>query len=211
MVQLRLILILQILTTSTTVYGFTTPYSNSVFTNSRTHHNRLEMGLINDLKLIFSEEGKANRRAYEERVRDEQEAAQQEIFERRRNPQKMAEYEAMIQKRRSDLQGERDLWKFQTETETTIEYNDTGDDGNDNETIETSDPLVAWKKLREEGKIKVGSDLERDPSSSRLGSEGLVDVRTDELLPYIDQGYVDEDADVMGNIRNLFGGNKKKE
>ena len=29
-------------------------------------------------------------------------------------------------------------------------------------------------------------------------------------LPYADQGYVDEDADVMGKISNFFGGGKKK-
>ena len=29
-------------------------------------------------------------------------------------------------------------------------------------------------------------------------------------LPYADQGYVDEDADVMGKIGNFFGGGKKK-
>ena len=52
--------------------------------------------------------------------------------------------------------------------------------------------------------------MERDPTSSRMGSEGLVDVRTDELLPYIDQGYVDEDADVMGNFMNILGGKKDK-
>jgi hypothetical protein len=73
------------------------------------------------------------------------------------------------------------------------------------------DPLTDWKKLRAEGKIKVGSDLERDESSRRLGSDGLVSVRTDELLPYIDQGYVDEDADVMGNFMKMFGGGKKKQ
>lgn len=29
-------------------------------------------------------------------------------------------------------------------------------------------------------------------------------------LPYADQGYVDEDADVMGKLANMFGGGKKK-
>jgi hypothetical protein len=29
-------------------------------------------------------------------------------------------------------------------------------------------------------------------------------------LPYADQGYVDEDADVMGKLAGFFGGNKKK-
>jgi hypothetical protein len=34
--------------------------------------------------------------------------------------------------------------------------------------------------------------------------------RFDLRLPYADQGYVDEDADVMGKIGSLFGGTKKK-
>lgn len=70
------------------------------------------------------------------------------------------------------------------------------------------DPLTDWKKLRDEGKIKIGKDLERDPKSARLGSEGLIEVRVDERMPYIDQGYVDESADVMGNVMKLFGGKK---
>lgn len=34
--------------------------------------------------------------------------------------------------------------------------------------------------------------------------------RFDLRLPYADQGYVDEDADVMGKISSFFGGGKKK-
>ena len=35
--------------------------------------------------------------------------------------------------------------------------------------------------------------------------------RFDLRLPYADQGYVDEDADVMGKLGNLFGFGKKKQ
>eukprot|EP00594_Rhizosolenia_setigera_P017961 CAMPEP_0178961848 /NCGR_PEP_ID=MMETSP0789-20121207/13976_1 /TAXON_ID=3005 /ORGANISM="Rhizosolenia setigera, Strain CCMP 1694" /LENGTH=127 /DNA_ID=CAMNT_0020645811 /DNA_START=107 /DNA_END=487 /DNA_ORIENTATION=- len=127
------------------------------------------MGIFDDLKLIFSEEGKANRAAYEEREKEEQEKALQEIRERRNNPEKMQQYEEEVKKRRSDLNEERSVWDFQNKN--------TGED-----------PLKEWNKLREEGKIQVGTEMERDASSSRLGSEGLVEVRTDERLPYIDQG-----------------------
>jgi len=34
--------------------------------------------------------------------------------------------------------------------------------------------------------------------------------RFDLRLPYAEQGYVDEDADVMGKIGSFFGGGKKK-
>jgi len=41
------------------------------------------MGLLDDIKLLFSEEGKANRAAYEEQQRNEMEEAQREILEHR--------------------------------------------------------------------------------------------------------------------------------
>ena len=43
--------------------------------------------------------------------------------------------------------------------------------------------------------------------SIKYDNGGRFDLR----LPYADQGYVDEDADVMGKIAGFFGGNKKKE
>ena len=152
----------------------------------------LSMSIIDDLKLIFSEEGKKNKAAYEARERAEQEAAQREILERRRNPDKMQDYNQKVDSKRAQLQEEKEVWGFQNKIENGF------------------DPLTEWKRLKTEGKITVGSQMERDPTSSRLGSEGLVEVRTDERLPYIDQGYVDDDADVMGKFMNIFGGKKKE-
>jgi len=152
--------------------------------------SQLKMGIFDDLKLIFSEEGKTNRAAFDEQQKIEQEAAQRQIMERRRNPEKMEEYENEVAKRRQNLNEESSLWEFQKDS--------TG-----------SDPMVKWSELRAEGKIKVGDDIERDPTSSRLGSEGLQEIRTDDKLPYIEQGYVDEDADFFGNIKKIFG-NKKE-
>ena len=149
-------------------------------------------GIVDDLQLIFSDEGKKNRAAYDAREIAQQEAAQREILDRRRNPKKMKEYNKQVATNRQKLQDERDIWGFQRKTE------------------KGYDPLSEWKKLRGSGKIQVGSDLERDANSSRLGSEGLVEVRVDERMPYIDQGYVDESADAMGNFMKLFGGGKKK-
>jgi len=150
------------------------------------------MGFFDDIGYMFSEEGKKARAEYEAKEKAEQEEAYKQIMERRRSDQKMEEYEAEVATRRNKLAQERNAWEFQ---------NRVGQDG--------YDPLDEWTKLRKEGTIQVGSDLERDESTSRLGSEGLNDVRTDERLPYIDQGYVAEDADVMGNLMNLFGGGKK--
>ena len=149
------------------------------------------MSIFDDLQLIFSDEGKKNRAEYDARIIAEQEEAQKQIMERRRNPEKMRLYEDQRATERKELNDERNLWKFQQKSE------------------EGYDPLTDWNRLRKEGKIKVGSDLERDPTTSRFGSEGLVEVRVDERMPYIDQGYVDEDADVIGNFMNIFGGKKK--
>jgi len=151
------------------------------------------MGFLDDLKLIFSDEGKKNRKEYDERERDEQIKAQKEILARRRNPKLMSEYEEAIRQNRQKLAEEKDVYKFQQKVQ------------------EGYDPLTDWKRLREEGKIKIGSDLKRDKGTERLGSEGLIDVRVDERMPYIDQGYVDESSDVMGNFMNIFGRKKKRQ
>jgi hypothetical protein len=148
------------------------------------------MGLIDDLKLIFSEEGKKNKKEFQQRERDEMAAAQEEVRLRRNNPEKMAKYEREVQEKRIKLNEDIAVWNFQQQND--------------------GDPLDNWKQLRQEGKIKVGSDLERDEGSRRFGSEGLLDVRADERMPYIDHGYVDDSADVMGNIMDIFGGKKKK-
>jgi len=156
----------------------------------QTSDQSLRMGMFDDIKLIFSDEGKKNRAAYDEQQKEEQEALQREILMRRANPEKMNEYQNDVVKRRNDLTEERALWDFQQKNSGT-------------------DPLETWNTLREEGKIKVGSDLPRDPDSSRLGSEGLQEVRIDERMPYIDQGYVEEETDKKGNFMDIFG--KKKE
>lgn len=159
--------------------------------NNVRHQSALSMSIIDDLQLIFSDEGKKNRAEYVRREREEMEAAQKEVMERRRNPAKMREYESEVAAKRQKLTEDRQVWDFQTKAE------------------KDYDPLTDWNRLREEGKIQVGSDLERDEGSRRLGSEGLIDVRIDERMPYIDQGYVSEDADFMGKLGNLFGGKKK--
>lgn len=147
------------------------------------------MGFFDDLRLIFSEEGKKNRAEYAEREEAEMMEAQRQIMERRSNPAKMEAYEAEVASRRRALEEDEAVWDFQTKV------------------AEGYDPLTDWTRLREEGKITVGSEMERDKDSERLGSEGLVEVRTDTLLPYVDQGYVDENA---VNFMDIFKGKKKE-
>mmetsp|Transcript_3177 Transcript_3177/g.4352 ORF Transcript_3177/g.4352 Transcript_3177/m.4352 type:complete len:196 (+) Transcript_3177:116-703(+) len=181
--------------TASAVHGFTTTpsiFPASASRHSASHSSTKLYNVFDDLKLIFSEEGKKNRAEYDERIKREQEEAQKEILRRRRNPEMMEEYERNVAIRRNELAKKKNVWEFQNRVE------------------EGYDPKTEWDRLREEGEIEVGSDLERDPTSSRLGSEGLIDVRIDERMPYIDQGYVDEDADVVGNFMKMFGGGKKK-
>eukprot|EP00600_Ochromonadales_sp_CCMP1393_P004195 CAMPEP_0174991260 /NCGR_PEP_ID=MMETSP0004_2-20121128/21795_1 /TAXON_ID=420556 /ORGANISM="Ochromonas sp., Strain CCMP1393" /LENGTH=216 /DNA_ID=CAMNT_0016244993 /DNA_START=1 /DNA_END=651 /DNA_ORIENTATION=+ len=153
------------------------------------------MNFFDDLKIIFSKEGKDGIKKYNEREKEEMMAAQKEILERRNNPKKMRQYEAEREAKRMELAEERAVYKFQRETNKGDKY----------------DPLTDWKRLKDEGKVKIGKDLKRDEGSSRLGSEGLYDVRVDERMPYIDQGYVDEDADVMGKLMGMFGKKKNKD
>jgi hypothetical protein len=145
------------------------------------------MSLFDDMRAVFSKEGQENIKAFKEKEKAEMMAAQKEILERRRDPKKMREYEEENERKRKVLAEERAMFKFQQKNE--------------------GDPIEEWRQLRSEGKIKMSKDLERDAGSGRLGSEGLIEVRVDERMPYIDQGYVDEDADVMGKFMNLF---KKK-
>lgn len=60
----------------------------------------LQMGMFDDIKFLFSEEGRAQRAAIEEQERKEMEEAQREILERRTNPEMMGAYEEEIKERR---------------------------------------------------------------------------------------------------------------
>lgn len=88
------------------------------------------------------------------------------------------------------------------------------------------DPIDEWRKRRASGQISDLDDQYGDPkkiggiplpgASFGVGGEfgvgGKFDNggRFDLRLPYADQGYVDEDADVMGKLGNLFSGGGKK-
>ncbi|CAM9451644.1 unnamed protein product [Choristocarpus tenellus] len=87
------------------------------------------------------------------------------------------------------------------------------------------DPIIAWRKMKAEGKIPDVYDEEENQEggipipmasfgvggSFGLGGKWDEGARFDLRLPYVDQGYVDEDADVMAKIASFFGGGKKKE
>lgn len=124
----------------------------------------LPMGLFDGL---FKED--PEERARKEAEKEEMMRAQKEILERRRNPKKMREYEENYEERRKDYARERAIYNFQN--------------------ADGGDPLEEFMDKKRRGLIKVSEET-RDPGSSRLGSEGLSSVRTDERMPYIDRGYV---------------------
>jgi len=86
-------------------------------TKSSSSSTSLKMGLLDDIKLLFSEEGKANRAAYEEQQRKEMEEAQREILERRTNPEMMGQYEQdIIERRRKFAQEKKEANRKDSET-----------------------------------------------------------------------------------------------
>ena len=76
--------------TASAVHGFTTTpsiFPASASKHSASHSSTKLYNVFDDLRLIFSEEGKKNRAEYDERIKREQEEAQKEILRRRRNPE----------------------------------------------------------------------------------------------------------------------------
>jgi hypothetical protein len=142
---------------------------------------------------------------------DEEWEKQQEILAERRKPKAERDkyFEKVEQRRQQASAKQKDMWAWQTKSYSKGE-----------------DPIDEWKKRRADGTI---SDLENqygDPkkiggipipgASFGVGGEfgvgGKFDNggRFDLRLPYADQGYVDDDADVMGKISAFFGGGTKK-
>lgn len=143
---------------------------------------------------------------------DEQWEAQQEILRNRRAPksERDAYFNKVEDRRKKASDKQADMWAWQTKNYAKGE-----------------DPLTEWKKRRESGQIsdiedQYGDDTKKGgiplPMASfgvggEFGVGGKFDNggRFDLRLPYADQGYVDEDSDVMSKLGNLFGGNKKKD
>jgi hypothetical protein len=141
---------------------------------------------------------------------DEEWEKQQAILKDRRKPKAERDaYFASIEKRRVEASEKRqEMWAWQTKTYKKGE-----------------DPINEWKKRRADGTISDLDNQYGDPkkiggiplpmASFGVGGEfgvgGKFDNggRFDLRLPYADQGYVDEDSDIMGKLGSLFGGGKK--
>ena len=137
--------------------------------------------------------------------------AQQEILRRRRAPQsERQQYFAKIEERRTEAsKKQNEMWAWQKKSYKKGE-----------------DPIDEWKKRRKSGTISDLDEQYGDPkkvggiplpmASFGVGGEfgvgGKFDNggRFDLRLPYAEQGYVDEDADVMKKLGDFFGGKKNK-
>lgn len=140
-------------------------------------------------------------------AREEQLRLQQEMLQRRKNPKKMREYFEDVEKRRVQTAIEAKITQF-------------------SKSSDQVDPIEAWRKAKEQGKIaEIGYEPEPSKESSLFGLNIILPVnpigipkydageRFDLRLPYAERGYEDESADVMGKIgkafSNLFGGKSK--
>jgi hypothetical protein len=74
------------------------------------------MSIIDDLKLILSEEGKQNRAKFQARERAEAKEALRQVQERRRSPEKMREYKEQWNAKQKALMDKKNLWSFQQKT-----------------------------------------------------------------------------------------------
>lgn len=116
---------------------------------------------------------------------------QQEILARRRDPNRKKKYYEDMEKRREEY-------------DQNIKSILLKDDG--------KDPLIQWRKKREAGVIK-DFKYEEGPKGSLPIPGNPIQIprfdngeRFDLRLPYVDRGYEDPDADVMGK---MFGRKKK--
>lgn len=177
------------------------PHSLVAPSPSSASSSQLRMGLFDNFKTGGT--GRDNL--------DDEFAKQQAILAQRRAPKSERDkYFQTVEARRKRADDERNSnWGWQTK-----QYR------------KGEDPIDEWRKRREDGTISDLDDQYGDPkkiggipmpmASFGVGGEfgvgGKYDNggRFDLRLPYADQGYVDEDADVMGKITGFFGGNKKK-
>ena len=201
-VEMRVIFAFLIVLTVTSFAFTTNVFTTKIsVTPSGTSMSPLYMGLFDKFSAFGSGASKE--------ALDEQWEAQQEILRNRRKPAaERSEYFKKIEKRREEAsQKQKEMWDWQKKSYSQGE-----------------DPITEWKKKRADGTISDLDNQYGDPKkiggiplpSASFGVGGEFGVggkydnggRFDLRLPYAEQGYVDDDADVMGKIGSFFGGKK---
>lgn len=126
-----------------------------------------------------------------ERRKNEAFLKQQEMLERRKQKEKSEEYYMKVEARRKEVDARMKARSLNVEP--------------------GEDPLVDWKRRKEEGLMSPLGYEEEDEGGIAIpmASFGIPRFdngeRFDLRLPYADQGYVSDDADIMSKIRNWFG------
>ena len=82
-----------------------------------------EMGFLDDVKAMFSDEAQQEREEQQRKEREEMMAAQQEILARRRNPDMMDEYNSQVSERRNKYKEEQAKPKVVQKDDETIKSN----------------------------------------------------------------------------------------
>ena len=132
--------------------------------------------------------------------KDEAFRQQQEILARRRDKSRNRKYFQDVEHRRHEIQD--NFQKRQLKVEDGV------------------DPLIAWKKMKEDGLIDDAGYGEEDDGGIiiPMASFGIPKYdnggRFDLKLPHVEHGYTDPDADIMKKagdaFKNIFGfGNSK--
>ena len=188
---------------ASTSSAFVAPTSSSSVSQKTSSSSTSLSGLFDDWKAGGSGNSKESL--------DDQWEQQQAILKARRAPASEREkYFQKVEERRAEAtRKQKDMWAWQSK-----KYG------------KGEDPINEWKKRRANGQISDLEDQYGDPkkvggipfpgASFGVGGEfgvgGKFDNggRFDLRLPYAEQGYIDEDADVMGKIGSFFGGGKKK-
>jgi len=185
------------------VESFTTPFSSVAAPAAAARGTtELSMGLFDNFRA-----GGDGRDSL-----DEEWEKQQAILKARRAPKQERDkyFESIKRTRKEASDKQNDMWAWQSKTYKKGE-----------------DPIDEWKKRRADGRISDLDDQYGDPKkiggiplpSASFGVGGEFGVggkfdnggRFDLRLPYAEQGYVDDDADVMGKLGSMFGMGKKKE
>lgn len=81
-----------------------------------------------------------------------------------------------------------------------------------------TDPMKAWLDIKKKGLVAEPTRYDDEPKEGSLPlplnpigmSEYDEGARFDLRLPYVDKGYVDEDATISGAFRKMFGGGGSK-
>lgn len=148
------------------------------------------LGEVSHLKNENGRRGVVTMGPWRKGEKDEAFKLQQEILARRRDKKRKEEHFEDIRKRRENIEEYYDKRRLKVKV--------------------GEDPLVAWKKLREDGLVDESSYSEMDeggipiPMASfgipKYDNGGRFDLR----LPHVEVGYTDEDADVMSKAGNAF-------